>query len=155
VTEPIKIQDKIATSVGFSGVLLAFLANTIIAIRHDTIDLGLKFLFFLATLCITMNIVLEFLIKLNAPFQKLNTEKIIKISNDCFLAGLLVTAAIIIDILTNIYIAVIFALAAALLLRVIVYKTKIKPERSNTSSKIERPIKKEEMTTKDLDESTL
>jgi hypothetical protein len=48
MTEPIQIQDKIATSIGFSGVSLAFLANAIIAIRHDTIGFELKFMFIFA-----------------------------------------------------------------------------------------------------------
>lgn len=149
MTEPIKIQDKIATSVGFSGVLLAFLANAIITIRHDTIDLGLQFLFFLAIFCILMNVVLEFLIKRYGTFPEHNTEKILDISNDFFLAGLLVTATIIIAILWTIYAAVIFAIALSISIRLIKRITKIKPERSNTSSEIENPIKTEERTTKD------
>jgi uncharacterized membrane protein YhfC len=132
MTESIQIQDKIATSIGFSGVSLAFLANAIIAIRHDTIGLELKFMFIFALLFIITNVVLEFSIKLYAPFPEHSTEKILEISNYCSLFGLLMTAAIIIDILANICIAAVFLAVALLLLITIQYHTKIKQKTNNT-----------------------
>jgi hypothetical protein len=96
-----------------------------------------------ALLFIITNVVLEFSIKLYAPFPEHSTEKILEISNYCSLFGLLMTAAIIIDILANIYIAAGFLAVALLLLRIIQYRTKIKPKTNNTSSEIEKPMKKE------------
>lgn len=143
-------QNIPATTIGWSGVSLAFLANVIIAIKSDPSFNDIKILFSFAILCILINLLLEFAIKLYAPFQNNNTEMIQKISNYSFLFGLLFTASIIISIMTNTSIAAIFLAAVLVILTHIIQISKIK------SKKIQPPTATEEqLTQSNMEESTV
>lgn len=143
-------QNKPTTTIGWSGVSLAFLANVIIAIKSDPSFKDIKILFSLAILCILINLLLEFAIILYAPFQNNNTEIIQEISNYSFLFGLLFTTSIIISIMTNIPTASIFLVAVLAILIGIIHISKIK------SKKIQPPAATEEqLTQSNMEESTV
>lgn len=128
-------QNKSATKIGVSG--LTLLANIIITITSDPVSNEMKVLFIATALPILMNIILETAITLYAPFPKHDTEKIQEKSNLLFLAGILLTTAIITATKIDIYTASALLVATVLSLAYIMHTCETKPQQHQPPTETE------------------
>lgn len=128
-------QNKPTNTIEYSGILLGLLANAIISIKstqyNGTSSDSLKWMFLLAIVSLILSIILNFAVtqfKAQTKTPKHDLEKILDISHYFFLGGLIMTASIIISIITTPNYAILSAFFLIAAIGIIKYITKTKPE---------------------------